>query len=330
MTVSLGSLVGGLLGPLTASALMDSTSTWVPILLSLFIQVIDLAVLVFIPETLPICKDEHDYTYDDSLYTRVNNYIRDFAQQIKDAVAMVRQPSLSIVLFAFLMPVPIAIATGALFIQYVSKRFEWSMSAAGYLLSVRSLVNIIVVLIVLPGLSKLLLSGRVVKGLSAGEKDKMLAQGSAFALAVGFLLLAGPTMPVVVTGLIVKTLGAPLPSLCRSLAAYHTNAQNTSKLQTVIGITETIGLLVSAPALAWLFSMGMKLGGVWMGLPYVAMAALLSVTAAALCYVKLPAVSLVSGETYVLNEVTPDTASIRSFSSHGTMATRVPLLRELK
>lgn len=239
---------------------------------------------------------------------------------------MVRQPSLSIILFAFLCPVPVAIATSALFIQYVSKRFDWSMAAAGYLLSVRSMVNIFVVLIVIPGLSKLLVSGILVKGFSAGEKDRLLAQASAFALAVGFLLLGGTNMPIVITGLIIKTLGAGLPSLCRSLASYHTSSQNTSKLQTVIGITETIGLLVAAPALAWMFSLGMKFGGVWMGLPYVVMSGYLFVTAVALCFVKLPTYSFVlSDESYHMQDVAPDTASIRSFSSHGTMPTRVPV-----
>jgi hypothetical protein len=280
-----------------------------------------MGVMVFIPETLSARKQEgSDPWRDDSIYGVVNSYLWEFKDQISEAVDMVRQPSLSLILFAFLCPAPVAIATSALFIQYVSKRFDWSMAAAGYLLSVRRMVNIFVVLLVIPGLSKLLVSGVLVKGFSAGEKDRLLAQGSAFALAAGFLLLAGTNMPIVTSGLIVKTLGAGLPSMCRSLAAYHTTGQNTSKLQTVIGITETIGLLVAAPALAWMFSIGMKLGGVWMGLPYVVMSGYLFVTAAALCFVKLPAHDVVQlDESYLMQDVMPDTASIRSFSSHGTM-----------
>ncbi|EXV03388.1 MFS transporter [Metarhizium robertsii] len=269
LTVSLGSLVGNLFGPLTASSLMRTSSPWTPIALSLLILLLAMGVIGFIPETLPALKQEEEWSVsrDDSLYGTVNSYVWEFKDQIKEAIGMIRQPSLSLILFAFLCPSPVGIATSALFIQYVSKRFDWSMAAAGYLLSVRSMVNVFVVLLVIPGLSKLLVSGVVVKGFSAGEKDRILAQASAFSLAAGFLLLAGTTMPIVISGLIIKTLGAGLPSLCRSLAAYHTSAENTSKLQTVIGITETMGLLVAAPGLAWMFSIGMKLGGVWMGLP---------------------------------------------------------------
>lgn len=326
MTVSLGSLVGNLFGPLTASSLMRTSSPWTPIALSLLILLLAIGVMVFIPETLPALKQEEEWSVsrDDSLYGTVNSYVGEFKGQINEAIGMVRQPSLSLILFAFLCPSPVGIATSALFIQYVSKRFDWSMAAAGYLLSVRSMVNVFVVLLVIPGLSKLLVSGVVVKGFSAGEKDRILAQASAFSLAAGFLLLAGTTMPIVISGLIVKTLGAGLPSLCRSLAAYHTSAENTSKLQTVIGITETMGLLVAAPGLAWMFSIGMKLGGVWMGLPYVVTSGYLLVTAVALLFVKLPTDSFVLlEETYHLQDVAPHTASVCSFLSHGTMPSRV-------
>ncbi|KID89282.1 major facilitator superfamily transporter [Metarhizium guizhouense ARSEF 977] len=326
LTVSLGSLVGNLFGPLTASSLMKTSSPWTPIALSLLILLLAMGVMVFIPETLPALKQEEEWSVsrNDSLYGTVNSYVWEFKDQINEAIGMVRQPSLSLILFAFLCPSPVGIATSALFIQYVSKRFDWSMAAAGYLLSVRSMVNVFVVLLVIPGLSKLLVSGVVVKGFSAGEKDRILAQASAFSLTAGFLLLAGTTMPIVISGLIVKTLGAGLPSLCRSLAAYHTSAQNTSKLQTVIGITETMGLLVAAPGLAWMFSIGMKLGGVWMGLPYVVTSGYLLVTAVALLFVKLPTDSFVLvEETYHLQDVAPHTASVRSFLSHGTMPSRV-------
>lgn len=331
MTVSLGSLVGNLFGPLTASSLMRTSSPWTPIALSLIILLLAMGVIGFIPETLPALKQEEEWSVsrDDSLYGTVNSYVWGFKDQIKEAIGMIRQPSLSLILFAFLCPSPVGIATSALFIQYVSMRFDWSMAAAGYLLSVRSMVNVFVVLLVIPGLSKLLVSGVVVKGFSAGEKDRFLAQASAFSLAAGFLLLAGTTMPIVISGLIVKTLGAGLPSLCRSLAAYHTSAENTSKLQTVIGITETMGLLVAAPGLAWMFSIGMKLGGVWMGLPYVVTSGYLLVTAVALLFVKLPTDSFVLlEETYHLQDVAPHTASVRSFLSHGTMPSRVAVVHK--
>ncbi len=326
--------MGDLVGLLLASRLMVS-SPWLPIGLSLGVIVIGAgSTMLFIPETLPPRKrggpgsDMYDDD-DESPVATVKAHARELRDQLVTAVRMLRQPSLCLVLFAFLCPAPVGMATSTLFLQYVSKRFGWSMASVGYLLSVKTVVNILVIVVVIPGVSKLLMSGVLVKSLSVRDKDKILAQASAFALVIGFALLSGPSIGIVIAGLIVKTFGAGLSSLCRALATAQTTPDNTAKLQTVIGIITTVGMLVAAPTLAFLFSLGMKLGGLMIGLPYAVMAFYLGITAFALCFVRTttPDVDILP-EAYNLEEVVMcDNASIRSFQSHNTMSSGILLRR---
>lgn len=325
--------MGDLVGLLLASRLMLS-SPWLPIGLSLVVMVLVAGTMLLIPETLPPRKrngpgsDTYD---DDSPLSAVRSHARELRAQLATAARMLRQPSLCLVLFAFLCPAPVGMATSTLFVQYVSKRFGWSMASVGYLLSVKTVVNILVIVVAIPGLSRLLTSGVLGRSLSARDKDRILARASAFALVAGFALVAaGPSVGAVVAGLIVKTLGGGLSSLCRSLAAAHTTPDNTAKLQTVIGIITTVGMLVAAPTLAVLFSLGMRLGGGMIGLPYAAMTFYLAVTALALCFVRTAAPEDADAlpEAYSLQEmVLCDSASIHSFQSHNSMSSGILLRR---
>lgn len=321
-----------MVGLVVASYLMVS-SPWIPIMLSLVSILLSAVFIVFVPETLPPVKKRTDYdVYDDdtSIIATIKSHLEELRSQLVTAFEMLRQPSLCLVLFAFLCLAPVGIATSTMFIQYVSKRFSWSFASVGYLLSVRSMVNVFVIMAAIPGLSKLLTSGVLVRSMSGQDKDKFLAQLSAFSYTVGFILLASPSIGLVIAGLMAKTFGAGLSSLCRSLATAHTTPENTAKLQTVIGIITTVGVLVFAPLLAWLFSLGMHLGGVWMGLPYAVMAFYLAITTFALSFVRTtsPSFSDVVPEAYNLEEVVLcDNTSIRSFQSHGTMSSSILLRR---
>lgn len=53
----------------------------------------------------------------------------------------------------------------------------------------------------------------------------------------------------------------------------YMTSHDKSKMNTMIGISETLGSLFAGPALAWLFALGMKFKGVWFGLSYFGLAA---------------------------------------------------------
>ncbi|KJZ77052.1 hypothetical protein HIM_03373 [Hirsutella minnesotensis 3608] len=269
LTISFGSLLGSFVGPLLSSSLMQISSPWIPYLMSFAMILVGAFIMLFVPETLHLgststSKEKQSY--------RVRHLYR-YIAQLKESLDILRQPALAILLIVFLAPLPMSTATGQFLVRYISKRFDWSLAAAGYLLSVRGMVNMLLLLAILPYLSTVLRS----RGRDGVAKDRTLAQLSAIAMAIGCLLMAGPNIFIVIGGLIVNTLGDGLAPLCRSVAASLVNFEHTAKLQTLIGIIELTSSLFAGPSLASLLSVGMDLQGPWLGLPYMGLAVFLSV-----------------------------------------------------
>ncbi|RDA91064.1 hypothetical protein CP533_3065 [Ophiocordyceps camponoti-saundersi (nom. inval.)] len=272
VTISLGSFMGGVVGPVVSSGLMQVASPWLPYLMSFVMGLLGAALLMLVPETLPPRKKDAEDDDDDD-----TPILFSYLTRLRASLSMLRKPELALVLVAFLAPVPMSTAANQFFVQYVSKRFSWSMADAGYLQSVRGAVNVMLLLVVLPclGNSKALLSRASSSSSPAAAKDRYLAQLSAVALTLGCLLMAGKSMRVVVAGFVVNTLGNGLAPLCRSLAAHLVAAHEQAGLQTLIAIVEASSSLFAGPALAFALSAGMSWGGAWMGLPYFGLAAFL-------------------------------------------------------
>ncbi|RDA85478.1 hypothetical protein CP532_0019 [Ophiocordyceps camponoti-leonardi (nom. inval.)] len=271
VTISLGSFMGGVVGPVVSSGLMQVTSPWLPYLMSFAMGLLGAALLMLVPETLPPRNKDFEDDDDDD-----KSIFFSYLSRLRASLSMLKKPHLGLVLVAFLAPVPMSTAANQFFVQYVSKRFSWSMADAGYLQSVRGAVNVVLLLVVLPCLS----NSKALRSLASSSsspaaKDRYLAQLSALALTLGCLLMAGESMPLVVAGFVVNTLGNGLAPLCRSLAAHLVAAHEQAGLQTLIAIVEASSSLFAGPALASALSAGMRKGGVWMGLPYLGLAVFL-------------------------------------------------------
>ena len=181
-----------------------------------------------------------------------------------ESFSMLKSPNVSLMLLTNLVYMPTILSMGQLFVQYFSKRFEVRLTDTGYLLSMRGVVSVFVLLIALPALSKFLLLH-----ISPPERDLLLAKVSALFLTAGFLFLASSHYSVVISGIIVVTFGDGLSPACRSLITNFVESQQTTRLYVMIGFMESIGSIYAGPALAWLFATGMRLNGVWLGLPYI-------------------------------------------------------------
>ncbi|KAK0625822.1 major facilitator superfamily domain-containing protein [Immersiella caudata] len=293
--LSFAALMGPFVGPVLSSFLMQRASPWVPLLLTAAIALLGLGIIAFIPETLAPPKaddDEQDseeppVNTNGSISSTISNHIRSSLSRLAKSASMLKTWSLILILSTFMIQDIELVATSQFFVQYVSKRFDWSLAEAGYLLSIRGTINIILLLVILPGLSRLLVSSTTPLQLSPARRDLVLAQVSAIFLAVGAFLLAGPSVSLVIAGLALNTLGSGLSSLCRSLATTYVDAQHTTSLYSLISIADVIGSLYAGPSLAWLFHTGMRLGGLWLGLPYVGLASLLALAAMALAFVRI-------------------------------------------
>ncbi|OQE02299.1 hypothetical protein PENSOL_c002G05666 [Penicillium solitum] len=279
-------LVGASVGPAISSIFMETFSPWISTLIAFFTNLAALIPLFFVPEKLSPSKQDSNSEQDaeseegrQTFRTRLSQSL-----QLGSSIAPLKSPSLILVLATFLTAAPEVLGTSQFLAQYINKRFGWPLSKTGYLLTLRGVIHMGILLFTLPLLSKILL-----QYYRAPVKDLMLARASVAIAAVGALFMAGSQIGLVITGLAVHSLGSGLAPLCRSLATSYVAPQDTSKLNTAIGIFMTTGSLFAGPALAWLFDTGMKLGGTALGLPYYGLAGSFVLCLVGLIFVHPPA-----------------------------------------
>jgi hypothetical protein len=100
-------------------------------------------------------------------------------------------------------------------------------------------------------------------------KDLFLARTSVIVLLLGALLVASSgTVGLTIFGLIVWTLGAGCSSFTRSLITTLVDQKHIGRLYAAISIIETMGALLAGPSINALYSIGLKKGGSWIGLPF--------------------------------------------------------------
>lgn len=294
--MSVARYLGNVIASAAASHLM-TTTPWTPLLMAFALLPIAAAPIIFIPDLSKSSQPDHDdFQYTDlrqefgiqtSRWEKVVRALTFPFRQLAVSVSILSCWSAFVVLFAFILAAPVQLGATKFIVQYASMRFDISLATAGYLRSLRSFLDIAVLLIILPLLSMLLQSHRLPFQLSASEKDLSLARFSALLIAVGSLLISWHPLVVVIVGLVLLTLGDGFTSLCRSIMISFVNIRHASKLFTLISMIETLGALVTGPAFAWLFSKGLTMGSTWQGLPYLALSCLACSIALLFWFVKL-------------------------------------------
>ena len=170
--------------------------------------------------------------------------------------------------------------SNGLVLQYVPKRFTWTISQTNYLTSLRAIIGIISLLILLPSASKWLLSK---KHHDAFSKDVLLFRVSAVLVTTGlFIDGLAPTISLFVLGLIVQTLGSGAVALVRSLSAGLVTPDEVGRLYTAMSLVQTLSMVLAPPAFAGLFKEGMKKGAGWIGLPLLVGGLLFGIATAAM------------------------------------------------
>lgn len=179
-------------------------------------------------------------------------------------------------------------------VRFSSKRFSLPLADANYFVTLSSAVNILLLLVILPILSHLLTSPlstnksmfsffSLRRGLTIPQKDLTLARGSIILLVIGacFIGLSAfrstIAFTLTVSGVMIYTAGSAVPPICRSLLTSLAQPHHVAILYACISVVETIGALVCAPGLAWMYALGLRWakldspsGGelAWLGLPF--------------------------------------------------------------
>ncbi|KAK5112042.1 hypothetical protein LTR62_004576 [Meristemomyces frigidus] len=272
------SLLASLLMPLLGALLMEE-NPWIPALLGLLLAILPLFGLIFVPETLhrrhlyspqispppspsapqPPASSTHPPAITPPLHHRL-------AAQLRNSTSFLthdaRVPLLILPFFGHTL-----ITTASqLLLQYMSKRYAITFSTATILKTTFNAVKVVLLFLILPTASKL---GTHYLHLSTQRKDLYLARGSQALLAVGYLLVGiSPNIPTVVASMILASLGMGLYLMIRSFLTSLVPSHHIARVYSIITLLETLGGMFGGALTAALFKAGLRLGGGWIGLPW--------------------------------------------------------------
>jgi MFS family permease len=279
-------LLAEIIAPSIASFLMEK-NPWIPLILGILVYVPAVSLVLFIPETLhmrprevesatltPDAASELSISVNDEeekpgFFGTIIIQAVNGLKEVYGSLSVLHSLPILLLLLAFLNQ-PFSRRSVDLCLRYVSNRFHWELSKAGFLLSLRASVCAVLLFAILPGLSYYLTKHL---HFSAREKDTVLARFSVIFLVLGALLIGvSPTIAGTIFGLVVFTLGAGTNSLARSLATSLVDQEHVGRLYAAIGLVETCGGLAAGPTLAALYTLGLRLQGPWVALPFFALA----------------------------------------------------------
>lgn len=253
-------------GPLASAGLM-TWSPWIPMLLGLGIELASLIVLVFIPETIdlrrsapvssPASPPDDRTRVESSRWNRLVNHVQSFPSRLPS--------NYRVILISCTFLVHMLLLNRDVLLQYISTRYGISLAESTTLISIRSGLVVLLSVAVLP-----LVNTYCRRRLSTQQSDMLLARTSALIMALSFLGVGfAPRLPLLVASLVVNALGWGFWSFLRSLTTSLVEVKNLARLNTLIGVFDTVGLMIGSPVLAALFAKAIEFEGPWFGFPFI-------------------------------------------------------------
>ncbi|KAF2022076.1 hypothetical protein BU24DRAFT_417727 [Aaosphaeria arxii CBS 175.79] len=157
-----------------------------------------------------------------------------------------------------------------LLVQYISKRYKWTFAQAGYMLSTKALVNVVLLTVIIPRIVRSSLPSKSIQG-SEVRFNYLCAEASIAISVVGVLFVAfAAEIWLLLTALVMYAMGSALPVFTMSLVKSPLITTDTSDIQdfSIVMLTKTLGSLVGAPLMTVLWVQAIKIGGAGLGLPY--------------------------------------------------------------
>ncbi|KAL6786332.1 putative MFS multidrug transporter [Trichoderma sp. SZMC 28012] len=256
-----------------------SIDPWIPMMISSVVTVLGFfGALIFLPETLqsterdfssPSVTDNDHGDQTSPTGTKHGFQIR-WTNLVAGCAAMmkwVKQNSRLVVVLVCFFPWSIGQqASGTLLLQYASKRLNWSLGKASYLVSLGAGINLIVHAVGIPALSTVLLWRLKLHEIA---KDKRIAQISGVFLVLGTsIIFAAGSWTILVLGQVVYSMGLAFSVPARSIVTSMVEKRHLAALYTTISVLLYGGMLTGGPLFAGAFGWGLRLGGLWIGMPY--------------------------------------------------------------
>ncbi|KAK2810690.1 hypothetical protein FQN50_002733 [Emmonsiellopsis sp. PD_5] len=300
--VALSVVVAQFVAPPISSWMMSKTDPWVPLLLGTLISSISALLIFLLPETVHLrdTKDEEepssasetpsDEASEETTPTYPSRYSKFQPRNLLHNLHTSIKPIVPNLTTALLLSTFLITNIGRkeidLLLLYVSTRYHTSVSNAAFTLSVFAGVNIFLLLIVLPTISRYL---TVKRNLPSNLKDLAISRFSITVLTLGSVCMAlAPTLATMTAGLVVYTLGGGFNAVNMSLVSTLVEPRHIARLYSVISMLSMVGAFVGGPLLAALFGLGMKMGEGWVGLPFLGAALLYGVIWVPVWFIRLP------------------------------------------
>jgi MFS family permease len=289
-------MIGNLIAPVLSAAMMEKTGPWPVLFLALGVTGLSAVIMLFVPETKRAKQAQAEAIsptlVDLSGATGAKARVMHLVSRAKESLSIFKSWNVVLFFAVSLALSPVVFSTLQFMVQFSSKRYGVSLSQTGYLLSVYGFANLIAILFLLPAAAKHLRTESTPRPFFQADdrkRDLLLARLSALFYGLGALLMAlAPTIPPFIGGLIVLAVGSGASGLLKSLCAVYVDEEHTTRLYTMYSIADTVGSVFVQPMLAGLFALGMKLGGTWIGLPYLAVVGGCVLAVVLLAFVRLP------------------------------------------
>ncbi|KAF6811789.1 major facilitator superfamily transporter [Colletotrichum sojae] len=294
MRVHLASMIGNLCAPAISGWMMERTGPWPVVWLAFGLFSTLIFTIHLVPETKPVDQVPSTLTptANEPEETSIKNSIRHVFLRLKESLTLLESPSVVVLLVALLGYYPVIMSTAQFMSIFASRRFHVSLSQTGYLSALYGLGVLLAVIFFLPAFSRLLASPTAPKQFrfpDDHQRDLFMARVSSVAFLIGSLVMsASPTVGSFIFGLAILSLGTGWGSYVKSISTVFVDAAHRTRLYSIMSLVEMVGQTYAEPMLAGLFSLGMRMGGLWIGLPYLGVAGFCALALMLLLIVRLP------------------------------------------
>ncbi|RWA11541.1 hypothetical protein EKO27_g3586 [Xylaria grammica] len=299
MRIHGASMVGNLISPALASILMASTGPWPPIFISFLLTVLPAFAIFLIPESLKHVPQDDDDDRPGS--NKFKTSLMQSLGELKKSAGVFGSPSMILILLITMLQLSLVLSTYQFLSQFTSKRYHIPIAETGYIQSTYGIAFITVSFVIMPWVTSAILKPGTPAFLRFDDdkqRDLFLARASYIASLTGtFILGLSGSLYGFLFGLVILAFGVSSEGFLKSIATLYVSPEQRSRLFTILGLSAIASDLWVSPALAALFSLGMKLGGTWIGLPYFGISGLCVLMFIMGLFIKLPSYARVDEES---------------------------------
>ena len=293
------------LGPPLGSVLMNR-NPWIAFALAICLLTLAIPLAVALPETFSnaegsngahLGRCQHRSSSGQQLEVRLTSRIVDHLPLLSFLLRDNRIGLVLIVSISFIF----GQACANLMLQYISHRYDWTLSEAAYLSSVKAAIMFVTLLGLLPFASDCILRRRSFTPL---KKDTLLLRISLTFVTIGFLIEGlAPSTSFFIVGCCIATMGMGATAVLRSLLASLVKKDEVGRLFAVMSSVWTAAMLIASPAAAFFLREGLKSGGMWTGLPFIITGLTFGVATAAIWMISLASPTVAKQETRLAEEL---------------------------